>query len=152
VVNNTLASDIARRIPASVAHQLTPAGLTVATNPQVLVNPTYRAAVVRTAQRFAAQSAVTHVPPGPQHDQIAASVAAQAMQGAQHLLDQVFAALKLSLAFAIQHGFIAVLVFCGAVIVATFFLKDIPMAQQSGEAPGEAGAPAGSEEDLSMIP
>src|SRR6266849_6223692 len=77
VVNNTLASDIARRIPASVAHQLTPAGLTVATNPQVLVNPTYRAAVVRTAQRFAAQSAVTHVPPSPQHDQIAASAAAQ---------------------------------------------------------------------------
>jgi len=152
VVNNTLASDIARRIPASVAHQLTPAGLTVATNPQVLVNPTYRAAVVRTAQRFAAQSAVTHVPPGPQHDQIAASAAAQAMQGAQHLLDQVFAALKLSLAFAIQHGFVAVLVFCGAIIVATFFLKDIPMTQQPGEAPGEAGAPAGSEEDLSVIP
>ena len=152
VVNNTLASDIARRIPASVAHQLTPAGLTVATNPQVLVNPTYRAAVVRTAQRFAAQSAVTHVPPGSQHDQIAASAAAQAMQGAQHLLDQVFAALKLSLAFAIQHGFIAVLVFCGAVIVATFFLKDIPMTQQPGEAPGEAGASVGSEEDLSVIP
>src|SRR6266849_5012401 len=152
VVNNTLASDIARRIPASVAHQLTPAGLTVATNPQVLVNPTYRAAVVRTAQRFAAQSAVTHVPPSPQHDQIAASAAAQAMQGAQHLLDQVFAALKLSLAFAIQHGLIAVLVFCGAIIVATFFLKDIPMTQQPGEAPGEAGAPVGSEEDLSMIP
>jgi hypothetical protein len=74
------------------------------------------------------------------------------MQGAQHLLDQVFAALKLSLAFAIQHGLIAVLVFCGAVIVATFFLQDIPMTQQPGEAPGEAEASVGSEEDLSMIP
>src|SRR5260221_13139158 len=71
------------------------------------------------------------------------------MQGAQHLLDQVFAALKLSLAFAIQHGFIAVLVFCGAIIVATFFLEDIPMTQQPGEAPAEAAAPAGSGGELS---
>ena len=50
----------------------------------------------------------------------------------------MFGALKLSLAYAIQHGFIAVLVFCGAIIVATFFLKDIPMAEQSSETPVEA--------------
>ncbi len=110
VENNTLANDIARRIPASVVHQLTPAGLKAATNPQALVNPAYRDTVVHTAQHFAAQSAVAHVPPGPQYDQIVVSVAAQAMQQAQHLLDQMFAALKLSLAFAIQHGLIAVLI------------------------------------------
>ena len=137
VVNNTLASDIASRLPASVVNRLTPAGFKAATSPQVLVNPTYRDTVVHTAQRFAAQNAAAHVPPGPRHDQVAASVATQAMQQAQHLLDQVFAALKLSLAFAIQHGLMAVLVFCGATIVATFFLKDIPMTQQSGDAPGE---------------
>ncbi len=130
VVNNSLASDITKRIPASVTQQLTPAGFKAATSPQVLVNPTYRATIVQTAQHFAAQNAVAHVPPGPQHNQIAATVAAQAMQQAQHMLDSVFAALKLSLAFAIQHGLIAVLVFSVAMIVATFFLKDIPMTNQ----------------------
>ena len=74
------------------------------------------------------------------------------MQQAQHLLDQVFAALKLSLAFAIQHGLIAVLVFCGAIIVATFFLKDMPMTQQSSEAADETGAEVGSAADLPIRP
>jgi len=57
----------------------------------------------------------------------------QAMQQAQHLLNQVFEALRLSLAVAIQHGFIAVLVFCGATIVATFFLKDLPQYNTSAD-------------------
>src|SRR2546421_12158801 len=92
------------------------------------------------------------VPPGPRHDQVATSVAAQAMQQAQHLLDQVFAALRLSLAVAMRHGLVAVLVICGAIIVATFFLKDVPMTQQPGEAPDEAGTVAESREDLSIIP
>src|SRR6266480_7577131 len=140
VVNNTLASDIAGRLPTSVAHRLTPAGLKFATSPQVLVNPAYRATVVSTAQRFAAQSAVAQVPPGPQHNVIAQQVGMQAMQQAQHLLNQVFEALRLSLAVAIQHGFIAVLVFCGATILAAFFLKDLPMSQQSSEASDETGA------------
>jgi EmrB/QacA subfamily drug resistance transporter len=152
VVNNTLASDIASRLPATTVKQLTPQGVKFATNPQVLVNPTYRDTVVSTAKHFAAQSAVAQVPPGPQHDQVAASVAAQAMQQAQHLLDQVFAALKLSLAFAIQHGFIAVLVFCGVIIVATFFLKDVPMTQDPNKASDEAGTVVGSGEDLPVLP
>ena len=150
-MNNTLASDITKRIPASVAHQLTPAGLKAATNPQSLVDPTYRATVVQTAQHVAAQSAVAHVPLGPQHDQVKAMVAAQAIQQAQHLLNQVFETLRLSLAYAIQHGLIAVLVFCGAIILATFFLKDIPMTQQAGEAPDEAEAVEEREEDVSMV-
>ena len=152
VVNNSLASDIASRLPATTVKQLTPQGVKFATNPQALVNPTYRDTVVSTAKHFAAQSAVAQVPPGPQHDQVAASVAAQAMQQAQHLLDQVFAALKLSLAFAIQHGFIAVLVFCGVIIVATFFLKDVPMTQDPNKASDEAGTVVGSGEDLPVMP
>ena len=152
VVNNTLASDIASRLPTTTVEQLTPQGVKFATNPQVLVNPTYRDTVVNTAKHFAAQSAVAQVPPGPQHDQVAASVATQAMQQAQHLLDQVFATLKLSLAFAIQHGFIAVLVFCGVIIVATFFLKDVPMTQNPNKASDKAEAVVGSGEDLSVMP
>lgn len=139
IVNQTLTSDIANRVPASTVQQLTPEGFKFATNPQVLVNSTYHDTVVHTAQRFAVSNAVTHVPPGPQHDQIAAQVAAQAMQQVQHLLNQVFEALKLSLTVAIQHGFVTVLIFSVVAILATFFLKDVPMAQQSGEVPGEAG-------------
>ena len=63
----------------------------------------------------------------------------------------MFETLRLSLAYAIQHGLIAVLVFCGAIILATFFLKDIPIAQQTGEAPDEAGAIEEREEDVSMV-
>ena len=55
-------------------------------------------------------------------------------------------------AVAIQHGLVAVLVICGAIIVATFFLKDVPMTQQSSEASDEVGTVAESGEDLSIIP
>src|SRR5437588_826653 len=101
---------------------------------------------------IAAQRAVAQVPPGPQHNVIAQQVALQAMQQAQHLLNQVFEALRLSLAVAIQHGFIAVLVFCGATIVAAFFLKDVPMAQQVSETSDETGVVVESGEDLSIVP
>jgi EmrB/QacA subfamily drug resistance transporter len=127
VVNQTLASDIVKRLPATAVKQLTPAGLKFATDPQVLINSTYRDTVVHTAQGFAVKNAVAHIPPSPQHDQIAAAVAVQT----QHLLNQVFEALKLSFAVAIQHGFVTVVFFCAAAIMAALFLKDVPMTQQS---------------------
>jgi len=138
IVNTTLSSDIVKRVPAAVVQQLTPAGFKFATNTQVLVNPPYRNTVVRTVESFAQKIAVAHVPPGPQHDQVAASVAAQAIQQVQHLLNQVFEALRLSLAFAIQHGLVAVLFFCGAAILATFFLKDVPQNRTSANMAWEA--------------
>ena len=52
---------------------------------------------------------------------------------------------------AIQHGLVAVLVICGAIIVATFFLKDVPMTQHSSETPDEASTVAESGEDLSIV-
>ncbi len=152
VVNNSLASDIAKRVPTAVAQQLTPAGFKAATSPQVLVNPVYRQTIVQTAQHFAAQNAVAHVPAGPQHNQIAATVAAQAMQQASHMLDSIFAALKLSLAFAIQHGMIAVLVFSLAMIVATFFLKDVPMTNQPGTVANENSEESEHFENLPVMP
>jgi len=80
IVNTTLSSDIVKRVPAAVVQQLTLAGFKFATNTQVLVNPPYCNTVVRTAESFAQKIAVAHVPPGPQHNQVAASVAAQAIQ------------------------------------------------------------------------
>jgi len=139
VVNSTIANDVATRVPASVARQLTPAGLKAATNPQVLTNPDARNAVIDAAKHFATQ----HVPAGPQHDFIVQQVAQQVT----HTLNQVFDALKLSLAVAIQHGLLTVLVFSVAMIVGSFFLKDIPMKG----APDKAGEDEGLVEEQEEV-
>ncbi len=151
VVNNTLASDIVKRLPAGAAQRLTPAGLKYATDPQVLVNPTYRSTIVHTAQGFAVKSATAHIPPGPQHNQIVASVTAQVTQQVQHLLNQVFDAVRLSLAVAIQHGLIAILIFCGLMILATFFLKDIPMVGATRKESEAVIARSASDEDAPVV-
>ncbi len=148
VVNSTLASDIVKRLPAQTVQKLTPQGVKFATNPQVLVNSTYHDTVVQTAQSFAVRSATANVPPGPQHDQIAA----QAIHQTTILLNSVFAALKESLSVAIQHGFIAVLFFCGATVVATFFLKDLPLTPRSEYHKEEAGEAKHSEVDAPAMP
>jgi EmrB/QacA subfamily drug resistance transporter len=148
VVNSTLASDIVKRIPAQTVQRLTPQGVKFATNPQVLVNSTYHDTVVQTAQSFAVRSATANVPPGPQHDQIAA----QAIHQTNILLNSVFAALKESLAVAIQHGFIAVFIFSGATILATFFLKDLPLTPRSEYHKEGAGKEAQSKVDAPALP
>ena len=148
VVNSTLASDIVKRLPAQTVQRLTPAGVKFATNPQVLVNSTYHDTVVKTAQSFASNAATAHVPPGPLHDQIAA----QAIQQTTTLLNSVFAALKESLAVAIQHGFITVFIFSTATIVAAFFLKDLPLTQRSEYHGEETGEAAQSEVDAPALP
>jgi len=140
IVNSTIANDIATRVPAAVARQLTPAGLKAATNPQVLTNPDARNAVIDAAQHFATQ----HVPAGPQHDFIVQQIAQQVT----HTLNQVFDALKLSLAVAIQHGLLTVLLFCLAMIVGSFFLKDIPMKGAPDKA-GEDEGPVVAQEEVS---
>jgi EmrB/QacA subfamily drug resistance transporter len=148
VVNSTLASDIVKRLPAQTVQRLTPAGVKFATNPQVLVNSTYHDTVVQTAQSLAVRAATANVPPGPQHDLIAA----QAIHQTNTLLGQVFVALKESLAVAIQHGFIAVLIFSGATVLVTFFLKDLPLTQRSEYQKEKTGEAAQSEVDAPTLP
>ncbi|HET8840215.1 MAG TPA: MDR family MFS transporter [Ktedonobacteraceae bacterium] len=123
VVNNTVASDLPNRVPASTMQQLTPAGWKAATNTQILINQDYRNAVVHTAQQAAATHATANIPPGPQHD----AVAQQAAQQAAHMLVTVFDALKQSLVQGIQNGFLIVLIFCACAFIAAIFLKDIPL-------------------------
>jgi EmrB/QacA subfamily drug resistance transporter len=139
VVNNSLAAELANRIPASTAERLTPAGLKYATNPQVLVSPEYRDSVVHTAQQFAVGAATQGVAPGPQHDAIAQQVSQQTAT----LLGQVFGVVRDALAIALQHGFVVVLVFCGLCLLAILFLKDVPMAHTT---------PAETVEDASEEP
>ncbi len=148
VVNSTLASDIVKRLPAQTVQRLTPQGVKFATNPQALVNSTYHDTVVQTAQSFAVRSATANIPPGPQRDLIAA----QAIHQTNILLGQVFASLKESLAVAIQHGFIAVFIFSGATILATFFLKDLPLTARSEYHKEDTGETAQSEVDAPAFP
>ena len=133
VVNNTVASDIATRLPAG-AQQLTPQGIAAATNPQVLVNPTYQNTLVSTAKQFAAHGAVAAaqargaIPSGPGHDAAVAAIASQAQVNVQQLLEQIFVALKHSLTLGIQHGLTVTLLFGLGMLVTTFFLKDVELA------------------------
>ncbi|WP_338257347.1 hypothetical protein [Dictyobacter halimunensis] len=136
VVNQTLTNDISTRLPAHAAQQLTPTGLKYATDPQILVNQGYRDNVVHSAQRYAVQGATAHIPPGPQR----AAVTAQVSQQVQHLLNQVFDALKFSLTVAIQHGIVTILIFSVAMVVAAFFLKDVPLSKARTAAPNQAAS------------
>ncbi len=146
VVNNSITSDIAGRLPAG-AQRLTHAGIAAATNPQVLVNPTYRDTLVATAKGFAGRAAVAQaeatgkIPPsGPGHDAAVAAITQQAQAQTAELLQQVFDALRHSLAVGIQHGFTAALVISLLVLVAAFFLKDVPLSKSFREEPGRQAA------------
>ncbi|HZC79462.1 MAG TPA: hypothetical protein VE258_17030, partial [Ktedonobacterales bacterium] len=109
-------------------------------DPQVLVSPAYRATVVDTARRFAVHFATVNVPPGPSHDATVARIAAQVSTQTLDLLTQVFHSLRLSLAVGIQQGFYTTLVFCAGVVVASLFLKDVPLATSWGDEPAVSTA------------
>ena len=150
VVNNSIASDIAGRLPAG-AQRLTSAGVAAATNPQVLVNTTYRDTLVTTAQGFAARAAVAQaqasgqIPSSePGHSAAIAAITQAAQSQTAQLLAQVFAALKQSLVVGIQHGFTATLVIGLLVLVAAFFLKDMPLATSFREEPAAQANQGGS--------
>jgi hypothetical protein len=144
VVTHTIDTELSSHLPGA-AKQLPPQALQYATNIQSLVNPTYRDTVVSTGKRYAAAAvqkqaiANAHVPPGPQHDQIVATIGQQAAnhaaQSTQTLLDQVFEALRQVFALGVTRGFVAVWVFCGIAFVAVLFLKDIPLARRAQEKP-----------------
>jgi EmrB/QacA subfamily drug resistance transporter len=138
VVNNFVASDLPKRLPASVIQRLTPAGFAAASNTQILISDTYRNTVVSEAS----QQAAAHVPPGPGH----AAAAAAASQQANAMLNQVFAALKQSLAIAIQHGFWVVFIFSIVVFLGAVWLKDVPLRGHAQPQPGsEQQAPVAEE-------
>lgn len=128
-VNNTIASDLPNRVPASTIKQLTPAGWQAATNTQVLINQDYKNSVIHTAQSIAASKAAANIPPGPQHNLVATQAAHQVLQ----MLNQVFDALKQSMVLAIQNGFLLVLIFCGCALISALFLKDIPLTKSWNE-------------------
>jgi MFS family permease len=105
VVNNTLALRLAKIpgigfLPAPVVK--------LATNPQALLNDTYRQSLIH--------SVLQHTPP-------------QLQQNVLHLFNQVFDALKHSLAVAIIAGFAVALVMCAMTVLSSLLLKDLPSNQ-----------------------
>ena len=159
VVNNTVASDIVHRLPAG-AQVLTPAGIAAATNPQVLINPVARDQLLARAKQAAAHNAVAtaqaqgKIPSGPSHDAVVASITQQAEAGAVHLINQIFSALKDSLLIGIQHGFTVLFAICLVMVVAAFFLKDVPLSKHfREEAPAQTSvrADAASEEASEVV-
>ncbi|MGO8948197.1 MAG: MDR family MFS transporter [Ktedonobacterales bacterium] len=145
VVNNSLADNIAKHLPAG-AQELTSRGIAAVTNPQVLVNPTYRAQIVTAAKAYRAHYAVVvaqaqgKIPSGPQHNAVVAQIAQQATAQVVQLLDQIFIALKGALTVGIEHGLVVTLVVGVVMIVATFFLKDVPLRTSWEAEPGGQAA------------
>jgi MFS family permease len=113
---NGISSNIAAHLPAG-ASQLPAQALAAATNPQVLTNPAY-------------------------HDQVVANAVKYGGAAAQQTLDQIFTALQHSLAVAIGQGFVVVLGFSLVMLVATLFLKNVPLRATWGAAPAGAETPA----------
>jgi MFS family permease len=135
IVNHTVSAGLS--LPVS-AKDLSAQARTFATNPQVLIDPTFRDTVMNTATYFAQKVAIAKatasIPPGPHHEQMAATASqAAAVQAAQQehlILAQVFAALKQALTAALTNGFWCILFFCVVAFVTTLFLKDIPLSQE----------------------
>lgn len=108
VINNVIASDIATRLTKQEVQQLTPEGIKHATNPQILVDATYRNTVVKTAVNFAKANTVpkavaqavqqAHIPPGPQH-----KAAVDALS--QHITEQVSVQVTGQVMHLLQHVF-----------------------------------------------
>jgi EmrB/QacA subfamily drug resistance transporter len=142
VVNNSVATELTRRLPAA-AKGLPAQAVAAATNQQVLVNPSYEHTLVaratQEATRRAVAQAAAQVPPGPQHNQIVAAitprVVAQVTAQVTHLFHQIFAATQQALAAGIQHAFALSLGISAAVILITFFLKDVPLTRRFAEVP-----------------
>jgi EmrB/QacA subfamily drug resistance transporter len=144
IVNQTLSSDIASRLPAAVVQQLTPEELKTAADPQLLINSTYRQQVLQIAEQNAVAQAIAQVPPGPQHDQQVAALTAQVTQQVQQLFDQVVSNLKVSLTIAIRQAFYAILGFAVLMLLATFFLRDVPMKKEWEPVAAAADPPNGA--------
>jgi hypothetical protein len=133
IVTNSLNTGISSHPSQADQATLTPQGVKCATDPQILTTPAYHDTVQRTLQQFALQQATAHIPPGPNHDQAVAAAAQQA----NLLLEHAINAVRASLETAIVQGLMGLLAFGALILIAAFFLKDIPFrGRESWEASG----------------
>ncbi|GAC1454730.1 MAG: MDR family MFS transporter [Ktedonobacterales bacterium] len=136
VESNTGAQQLQHLLPAN-ASQL-PAKLRDFNQlAQLLTSADIRAQVIAQVARATAQRLA---PSGPAH----AAAAQQITTQVTALLDHVFAAARESLAIGIQHAFYVGLGIAVAIVVTTFFLKDVPLRGRVEPAtPALAGTTAG---------
>lgn len=120
-------------VPPGPYHDQTVAKITAQVTKQVTDQVTAQVTAQATPQ---ITQQVTH--------QITMQATAQITNSVHHLLQQVFDALRLSLAVGIERGFITVFVFCVGVFIASLFLKDVPLAKNYSD---EASTPQGKSEE-----
>jgi EmrB/QacA subfamily drug resistance transporter len=125
VINNTMTNQLTSLLPPQ-AQQLPPTLISAATNQSVLVNASLRHQLTQGA----IQAATAQVPPGPAHGQIVAALTEQMTT----LMNQVFLAARQALAGGLQESFYVALGIAGALVVTTFFLKDVPLMQRAATA------------------
>ncbi|MBF6589941.1 MAG: MFS transporter [Ktedonobacterales bacterium] len=166
VVSNSVSGELAKRLPPA-ASKLPPQ----VTNPnnlqQLLVSPTLQHQVVTTVTQAAIEQARipaiiqaletvgVQVPPGPNRwmalnaitQQVDQQVTTQVTQQVHELFAQMLDATRQSLAIGIGRAFTAGLFICGAVVVISLFLKDVPLAKREA-APSVAQAIATGEAAL----
>lgn len=150
IVNNTIASSLASRLPVD-AQRLPSQLLSTATNERVLTDPAYRETITRAATQAAIKQVTASVPPGPQHDQIVATLAQQVTQRLHDLLAGIFEATRLSLADGIHNAFVAGVLVCGLIIVVTFFLKDVPLSRSFQVTPAKTTETATQPADVGEV-
>ncbi len=137
IVNNSLNVGISAHLSQADQTTLTPQGVKYATDPQILTSPAYHDTVQHMLQGYAVQQATASIPPGPNSSQEIAAATQQAIQQANALLARTIDAVRASLETAIVQGLIGMLAFGVLIIIAAFFLKDIPFrGSESWEAAG----------------
>ena len=134
IVNNSLATEFTKRIPAQAKQFLPAQALQAAQNPQVLISPDFQNALISTSIHEALQHGA---PPS-----VAQTIPA--------LYQQVFEALREALSVSIVQGFLMIFGVCVAILVLTFFLKDVPL-KQNLEEPGSAAADETSQAEAAPV-
>lgn len=137
IVNTISLSEINAHLPAA-AHRFSDAYLKAATERQVLTSATYRQSIIK--QGVSTTINAAHVSAGPQHDSMIASLTQQTTT----LLNQLFEVVRQALATGIHQAFVVSFCLCLVILVATLFLKDVPLARNRKAVP-EAAAPVPAE-------
>ncbi len=136
VVNTTFADELAHHLPPTASH-LPHTVLAAATSLQILQSATAQQSLKHRFVQGAVQQTVAQIPPGPQHDQMVTQVTARVTTQVTSLLDQIFSASRDALVIGIEHAFVGALAICGAILVVSFFLKDVSFKQQGQPLPLE---------------
>ena len=90
--------------------------------------------------------AVAKVPDGIGHDRAVAAISQQ-ITG---VFGQVMDATRHALAVGIHDGFLAGLIVCGVVVVATLFLKDVPLQRREVSAVATSGQARATPDDAQL--